>query len=162
MMRQTKAPFGFAQDKFRANLAKLIFRKIFPGILFLLLFSSSVWAQTRTITGTVADETGEAMPFVTIGAVGATVGTVTDMNGRFSLTIPQGTQVIRVSFIGFKTQDVTLTAAVNYTIRMESEVAMLEQVVIVGNVERNRESFTGAFSTVSGSELKQMGSQNSV
>jgi TonB-linked SusC/RagA family outer membrane protein len=121
-----------------------------------------VWAQTRTITGTVADETGEAMPFVTVGAVGATVGTVTDINGRFSLTIPQGTQAIRVSFIGFKTQDVTLTAAVNYTIRMESEVAMLEQVVIVGNVERNRESFTGAFSTVSGSELKQMGSQNLV
>ena len=141
---------------------KQICRNAFLGLFCLLLFSNSVQAQTRTITGTVTDENREPLPFVTIAAVGATTGTSTDMNGRFSLTIPVGTETIQASFVGFRTQQVTLTGATSYTIRLESTIAQLEQVVIVGTMERNVETFTGSFNTVSGNELRQMGSQNLV
>ncbi|MCL2413328.1 MAG: SusC/RagA family TonB-linked outer membrane protein, partial [Bacteroidales bacterium] len=118
--------------------------------------------QTRTITGIVTDEFREPLPFVTVSIPGTTVGTVADINGRFSITVPAGTRELQASFMGFNTATITLTAATNYTVRMETTATQLEQVVIVGTVERSVESFTGSFSTVSGNELRQMGSQNLV
>jgi TonB-linked SusC/RagA family outer membrane protein len=143
--------------------------KIFTGIpkwplyLFaLLLLSSSVYAQNRTVTGVVTDENRDPLPFVTVAAVGATTGTVTDMNGRFSITVPTTTQELRASFVGFKTQTITLGAATSYTVVLESTATQLEQVVIVGSMERAAESFTGSFNTVGGGELRRLGSQNLV
>jgi TonB-linked SusC/RagA family outer membrane protein len=138
-------------------------KKLSICLLFFLLLGGGVGvAQTRTVTGTIVDDRGERLPFVTVAAVGSTTGTVTDMDGRFSLTIPQETKEIAVSYIGFKRQRVTLGSGTVYNITMESEVEQLQQVVIVGNIERKKESFTGAFNTVGGGELRQMGSQNLV
>jgi len=130
--------------------------------LFFVVGIIAVQAQTRTVTGLVTDEFREPLPFVTISIPGATTGTLTDMNGRFSITVPTETSEIQASFVGFATQRITLTAATNYTVRLVSEVTQLEQVVIVGNVERNVESFTGSFNTVTGDQLRQMGTQNLV
>jgi TonB-linked SusC/RagA family outer membrane protein len=138
-------------------------KKLKTCLLFFLLLSGGVLAaQTRTITGTIIDERGELLPFVGISVPGSTIGAATDINGRFSLTIPQETKEIEVSFIGFKKQRIVLGTNTNYDIRMESDAQLLQQVVIVGNIERSKESFTGAFNTVGGGELKQMGNQNLV
>ncbi|MCL2416454.1 MAG: SusC/RagA family TonB-linked outer membrane protein [Bacteroidales bacterium] len=122
----------------------------------------TVSTQTRTITGIVTNEFREPLPFVTVSIPGTTTGAVADMNGRFSITVPGGTRELQASFIGFRTATVALTAATNYTIVLESEAVTLDQVVIVGTVERNVESFTGSFNVVSGNELRQMGSMNLV
>ena len=119
-------------------------------------------AQARTITGLVRDEFREPLPFVTIAIPGTTTGTLTDINGRFSIAVPEGTRELQASFMGFRTSTIALTAATNYTITLENEAVTLDQIVIVGTVERNVESFTGSFSTVSGNELRQMGSMNLV
>ncbi len=132
-------------------------------VLGLLLFSSAVMAQNRTITGTVVDDKGETVPFASVYVTGNTsIGTQTDMNGRFSLSVPQTAKSVDVTFIGYKKQTVTLGEGSRYDITLESESVALQTVVVVGNMERNKESFTGAFTTVSGGELKQMGSMNVV
>jgi len=116
--------------------------------------------QTRTITGVVVDEFSEPLPFVTVAIPGTTTGTVTGIDGRFSITIPQATQELHASFVGFRTTSIPLTATANYTIVLEPEALTLDQVVIVGTFERDAESFTGSFNTVTGAELRQIGSQN--
>jgi hypothetical protein len=100
------------------------------------------------------------MPFVTVAIPGTTVGTVTDMDGRFSIAVPAGTTELQASFVGFRTTTVALTAAATINIVMESEALTLEQVVIVGSFEREAESFTGSFTTVTSDELRQVGSAN--
>ena len=106
------------------------------------------------------DESREPLPFVTVAIQGTATGTVTDMNGRFSITVPEETRELQVSFIGFRTAMITLTASATYTIVLESEAVTLEQVVIVGMLEREAESFTGSFTTVQIDELRQVGSAN--
>jgi TonB-linked SusC/RagA family outer membrane protein len=128
----------------------------------LLLMSSSVHAQTRTVTGTIIDENGERMPLVTVAVPGYTTGATTDFDGRFSLSVPQGTPAIQISFIGYKTQTVALTTATNYDIRLEPAIAQLATVEITGGVSREKESFTGSFTTVQIDELRQVGSSNIV
>jgi len=118
--------------------------------------------QARTITGTIIDEFREPMPFVTVAIPGTTVGTVTDFDGRFSIAVPPGTMELQASFVGFRTQTVALTAATTISIVLESEALTLEQVVIVGSFEREAESFTGSFTTVTSDELRQVGSVNVV
>lgn len=129
-------------------------------LLFLFIGMVGVFAQTRTITGTITDEFREPLPFVSVAIPGTAVGTVTDMNGRFSITIPEGTTELQASFIGFTTYRIILTTATNYIIVLESDAITLEQVVIMGDFEREAESFTGSFTTVTSDELRQVGSQN--
>ena len=117
-------------------------------------------AQPRTITGTIIDEFRDPMPFVTVSIPGTTVGTVTDIDGRFSIAVPSGTTELQASFIGFRTTTVELGTATTISIAMESEALTLDQVVIVGSLEREAESFTGSFTTVTADELRQVGSAN--
>jgi len=117
-------------------------------------------AQPRTITGTIIDEFRDPMPFVTVSIPGTTVGTVTDFDGRFSIAVPPGTTELQASFIGFRTTTVALGTATTISIAMESEALTLDQVVIVGSFEREAESFTGSFTTVTADELRQVGSAN--
>ncbi|MDR2907927.1 MAG: carboxypeptidase-like regulatory domain-containing protein, partial [Bacteroidales bacterium] len=131
-------------------------------LFFLVLSGFGLMAQNRTITGTVIDDKKEPLPFANVYVLGSTSGTTTDMDGKFSLTIPADTKVIEAYFIGFKKKQITLTESTKYDIVLESEAVALEAVVVVGNMERKKESFTGSFTSVSGNELKQMGSQNVV
>ncbi len=129
----------------------------------LLLLSNSAFAQARTISGTVIDDKGETVPFAAVFVTGTTSGVQTDMQGKFSFTVPASAKSITVRFIGYKEKIIDLNSKINnYDIRIESELTALSEVVVVGNMARKKESFTGSYTTVSGNELRQMGSQNIV
>ena len=81
-------------------------------VLFLsafLLLSNLMFAQQKTISGTVADSKGEPIIGATILAKGTTSGTITDLDGKFTLSVPSSTRVLVVSYVGMKTQDVALS-----------------------------------------------------
>jgi len=63
-----------------------------------------VFAQNRSITGTVTDNTGSPMPGVTVVVKGTTLGTVTDTEGKFVLSVPATSQILLFSFVGFEPQ----------------------------------------------------------
>ncbi|MCY1723494.1 TonB-dependent receptor [Prolixibacteraceae bacterium Z1-6] len=116
--------------------------------------------QEKTITGNVTDGKGLPMPGVTVLVKGTTTGTVTDVNGNFSLEIPSTAEIIQFSFVGMKTKDVTLGEINSFNIVLEEETTGLDEVVVVGYGSQKKESVTGAVSSVDTDVLKQSSSPN--
>jgi TonB-linked SusC/RagA family outer membrane protein len=98
----------------------------------LLALLGSVFAQERTITGTVSSaDDGSPLPGVNILVAGTTnVGTVSDVSGKYTIKLPSGYQAIEFSYIGMKSQTVTIGASNIIDVAMETSAAMLEEVVV--------------------------------
>jgi len=114
-----------------------------------LIFSSTAIAQTKTITGNVKDTKGDTVPGVAISVKGTpTKGTTTDGNGKFSLAGVDSKTVLRVSSIGFETQEVNVGNKSVVEITLAENAASLEEVVVVGYGVQKKVNMTGAVSTV--------------
>ena len=126
----------------------------------------STRVANREVRGKVIDEKKQPIPGVSVRLGGTSMGTATDVDGKFKLLIPADTATLVVSFIGMKTEVVKiprLKAGVEQkelTIVLREEDVKLEDVVVTGIFTRKKESFTGSASTYSAAELKTMGTQN--
>ena len=124
-------------------------------ILLLFLFVGITWAQSFQSGGRIISaEDGEPIVGAAIQAVGTDLGTVSDVNGRFTLSgIPGTAKTLRVSYIGMKTQDVEVGQ--NLIIRMESSDEVLDEVVVIAYGTAKRESLTGAVSVVDSKKMEE-------
>jgi predicted amidohydrolase len=114
--------------------------------------------QQYNVTGTVTDATtGEALPGVTVVIKGTNTGTNTDVNGKFALRIPDRTAVLSFSFIGYTTQEITITQGTDIKVLMVTELKQIEEVVVVGYGTQKKESIVGAITQVNSSTLVQSG-----
>lgn len=114
-----------------------------------------------TYKGSVIDEDDQPIPGVSIIVKGKpSLGTTTDLNGEFTLTIPEDKHILVFSCIGMKTQELRITNNKRLTVRLETDAVLLEDAVVTGMYTRKSESFTGSVSTYKGSELKMVGNQN--
>lgn len=114
--------------------------------------------QENTIKGTVKDaSTGEVLVGVTIVLKGTTMGQITDINGKFSLTVPAGPSTLAISYIGYKSMEVVANAGQDITIALETELTQLEEVVIVGYGSQKKESVVGAISQTNATILERRG-----
>ena len=120
---------------------------------FLLAFAVSVSAQVQ-VQGTVVDEFGDPVTGATIQVQGVLQGATTDLEGNFTLSAPAGGTLV-VSFIGYVTQTVPVSANVGI-IRLEPDIALLDEVVVTGFTQVRRSSFTGAATTVSTTGLENV------
>ncbi len=111
-------------------------------------------AQTTQVTGTVIDDTGETVIGASVVAKGTTVGTVTDLDGKFSLNVPSGTKTIVISLIGYKPKEVA--AGTNLRITMESDSKLIDEVVVTGYGNVRKASFTGSAAVLSASSLEDV------
>ncbi|MDO6438975.1 TonB-dependent receptor [Cyclobacterium sp. 1_MG-2023] len=105
-----------------------------------------------TITGTVTDENGEPIPGATISLPGTTIGTATDLDGKYSLTVPEESELV-FSFIGFESQRVMIGDRSIIDVTLVEATSSLDEVVVVGFGTQKRANVTGAVSTVSGEDL---------
>ncbi len=114
------------------------------------------------IQGTIHDESGEVLPGVTVLIKGTTLGTATDMNGKYQLTLPGNVQnpVLLFSFIGMKTQEITYNGQETLNITMTQEANEMNEVVVTGIFKKAKESYTGAVTTVTQKEMKMFKGQN--
>jgi TonB-linked SusC/RagA family outer membrane protein len=110
--------------------------------------------QQKTVTGVVTDQEGQPLPGVTVVVKGTTTGTVTDNDGGFSLRIPNDAEILQFSFVGMKTQDVSVAGKTTFTVSMEEETIGLEEVVAVGYGSMKRSDITGSISSVNMESLK--------
>jgi TonB-linked SusC/RagA family outer membrane protein len=126
-------------------------------ILFLIVFVgiNSLMAQTKTITGTVtSSEDGNSVPGVSIVVKGTTIGTITDENGKYSLSVPSDAVNLLYSFIGMVTQDVVIDGRSVINIAMESETLDLDEVVVTGfGIKREKRAVTYQTQKVTADEL---------
>lgn len=111
--------------------------------------------QSSIVKGVVKDASGEPLMGVNVLVKGTTLGTVTDMDGKFSLQAPAGSTLV-VSYIGFKSQEVKIkgTTPLKITLRDDSEA--LSEVVVVGYGVQKKSDVTGSLSSVKGDELSRL------
>ncbi|WP_215224764.1 SusC/RagA family TonB-linked outer membrane protein [Echinicola shivajiensis] len=116
-----------------------------------------------TVTGTILDEFGEPMIGVAILEKGTGKGTVTDIDGKFSIDVDENSSLL-VRFIGYKTQEINVADSNSSSIEitLEPDVANLEEVVVVGFGEQTKQTLTGAVGTVKGEDLQRVGSVNTI
>ncbi len=104
-------------------------------------------SQKQQVSGTVIDETGEAMLGVSVIEVGTKTGVATDLDGNFTLNVPQGAK-LQFSYIGYKTQTITATGQSHIEVKMEPDNNVLDDVVVVGYGTVKKRDLTGAVSSV--------------
>ena len=127
---------------------------------------NSTRVENREVRGKVVDEKKLPIPGVSVRLGGTSMGTATDVDGKFKLLVPADTATLVVSFIGMKTEVVKIPRLKageeqkELTIVLREEDVKLEDVVVTGIFTRKKESFTGSASTYSAAELKTMGTQN--
>lgn len=109
------------------------------------------------VSGQVKDEKGETLPGVNVLEKGTSNGTTTDSEGKFTLAVADQNSVIVFSFIGYKTQEVTVGNITNLSIALAPDVAVLEEVVVVGYGTQKKESVVGSIAQVGEERLKQTG-----
>ena len=108
--------------------------------------------QANPVRGTIIDRSGETLIGVSVSIKGATTGTITDIDGRFLIDASKGS-VLRVSYLGYITQEITIGDNRDLRIVLEENTQELETVVVVGFGTQKKESITGAISAISGDEL---------
>ena len=123
------------------------------GILWLSAFSLVYAQQTKTVTGVVYDQTNATLPGATIMVKGTTSGTTTDIEGKFTLQVPQSATTLVVSFIGMVSQEVAITNE-PLKITLVTLATDLDQVVVVGYGVQKKSLVTGAISSVKAADLK--------
>ena len=117
--------------------------------------------EERKITGIAKDEDGLPLPGVTVLIKGTTVGTATDVDGAFTLRVPDMPDLTLVfSFVGMETKEVKVGDQTNLNVVMALSQESLDEVVVTGIFERKAESFTGASVSMSQEDLKSVGNQN--
>lgn len=112
--------------------------------------------QQRKVTGVVKDPGGVPVPGVSVVVMGTTVGTVTGMNGDFTLDVLPGSTLV-FSFVGMKKQEITIGSRLNLTVVLEEETIGLEEIVAVGYGTQKKESIVGSIAQTTEEELKRSG-----
>ncbi|MGC6429563.1 MAG: SusC/RagA family TonB-linked outer membrane protein [Jejuia sp.] len=127
----------------------------FSGFLTLLLaFVVHIsFAQEKTISGTVSDQTGLPLPGTTVLVKGTTNGTSTDFDGKYSIKASQGS-ILVFSFVGYTTKQVTVGTSSTINMTMSEDAAALDEVVVVAYGTTTKEAFTGSAAVVQSESLE--------
>ena len=130
-------------------------------ILFLLLFTMCClhMVAQQQIKGRVMDGTlNEPLIGASIQVPGTTIGTVADLEGNFSFTLPEGKFLIQVSMIGYKTQVVNVKGKTEVEVTLHDDAEVMEEVVVIGYGTMKKRDLSGAVSQIKNEELKAGGS----
>jgi TonB-linked SusC/RagA family outer membrane protein len=106
------------------------------------------------ISGTITDENGDPLPGASVFVKGTSQGTVTDIQGKFRLSVPDN-GVISISFIGYITQDISVSGRTVINVQLAVDAEMLQEVVVVGYGTQNRRDLTGAVGSISSVEISR-------
>ena len=121
----------------------------------LLLTSSSAWAQ-REVTGTILGEDNQGLPGVNVLVKETSVGTVTDVEGNYRLSVPNGAEILVFSSVGYQTQEVPINNRSTVDLTLSPDVTSLTEVVVVGYGTQEKKDLTSAISTISSKEVERM------
>ncbi|WP_426293145.1 SusC/RagA family TonB-linked outer membrane protein [Dyadobacter endophyticus] len=127
-------------------------------LLFLTIFSAI--AQDRRVTGVVSDPAGTGIPGATILIKGTQIGSNTDADGRFAVNVRSDKDVLVISFVGYKTREIIVGNQSVIDVKMEDDVAALEEVVVTGYTTDKRRETSGSVALVKAKDLTAVPSGN--
>ena len=126
------------------------------SFLILILATTSLYAQTKTITGTVKDDKGNGLPGASVIEKTSKAGTKTDVNGKFSLSVPATAKTITISFIGMDTKEISIAKSNTIDIALHPLASSLGDVVVIGYGAERRSRIATAISSVSEKDIKNI------
>jgi TonB-linked SusC/RagA family outer membrane protein len=112
--------------------------------------------QQLTITGTVKDENGNPLIGATVQIVGTTIGTLTNVDGNFSIEVPDEDAILMFSYVGYVAQQVAVAGMTTIDVVLSSTLESLEEIIVVGYSTQKRASITGAVSVVKGDAVAKI------
>jgi TonB-linked SusC/RagA family outer membrane protein len=135
-------------------------RRIALFFLSMVLSSSILFAQEKTITGKVTAEGEGPLPGVNVTVQGTTTGAITDLNGGYSIKVPGTAAVLVYSSIGYTTKQVVVGTQTVIDMVLQSDVTALSEVVVTGYTSQRRKDLTGSVGTVESAKLTAVPTTN--
>lgn len=129
-------------------------RKLSVFLSLLLCVCCSLSAQIK-ITGTVTDETNEGVIGASVLVKGSKTGTITDIDGKYSIEVPNKKAVLIFSFIGYATQEIAVAGKETVNVVMKEDGVMLNEVVAIGYGTMKKEDLTGSVAKVNMDDLNK-------
>ena len=130
--------------------------KQFILIFFLVFCGTNLWSQKREIKGVVKDQENQEMPFVGVKIQGTNVGTKTNLQGEFSISVPESKAVLEFGFIGYESLQLELGEESFVEVILKKIIKDLDEVVVVGYGTSRKKELTGATSKVKGEDLEKL------
>lgn len=142
-----------------------VFVSFFGGKLAAVELTSQISTQssqqnTRKLTGVVVDERGETIPGASVVVKGSGIGTVTNIDGVFTLQIPDNASTIIVTYIGYTTKNVEIGRQSSIKVTLTESSVGLDEVVVVGYGAQKKQSVVGAITQVKGEDLQRSSVSN--
>lgn len=132
-------------------------KTIFIILLLLSVVSLKVDAQQRVITGTITSGTDKApIPGANVQIKGTTVGSITDLDGNFTINVSSESSVLVFSYIGYVTQEITVGSKSRIDVQLLEDIKQLGEVVIVGYGEQDRKTLTSSIASVSSKDIENL------
>jgi TonB-linked SusC/RagA family outer membrane protein len=132
-------------------------KKVILLLLFSVVFVVSALAQQRTITGTVTDEnTGEPLQGVAVVVQGTTIGVSTDIDGEYTIRVPQARNILVFSFVGFVSVNETIGDRGVINVQMSADLQLLDEVVVVGYGTLSRRQLSSSIGSVSSRDIEDV------
>jgi TonB-linked SusC/RagA family outer membrane protein len=122
------------------------------SLLFLVFFALQVEAAQR-VTGQVTDETGVGMPGVNVTQKGTTNGAITDVDGKFSLSVDNSKSILVFSFVGYIAQEVVVGSQSVINVSIQPDAGTLDEIIVVGYGTQKKVTITGAVSAIKGADI---------
>ncbi len=124
-------------------------------LIYLLLFSVFAFSQQIKVTGTIKDNSGYPLPGVNIVEDGTQNGVTSDFDGKFSISANKGS-ILTFTYVGFKTQTITVDKSVNLDLVLTDDVAKLDEIVAIGYGSQTKKEVTGAVSVISAKTIEDL------
>lgn len=139
------------------------YRSILLSLYFTCWLTTIALAQNRVVTGTVKDPAGNGMPGVTVQLKGSTSGTVSDGNGKYSISVDSENSVLVFSFIGFATQEMTVGSQSVIDVSLAEDTKQLSEVVVTAlGISKESKSLGYAVTKVDGNSITQARETNMI
>ena len=137
-------------------MRKKVLCRVLILFVWVLAQTSPVFAQTKTISGIISDENRLPLPGASIRTKGGKTQAVSDLNGRFTLVVPQGANSIEVSYVGMKPVTVSIDGKETILVTLNVADSKLNEVVVIGYGTARRSDVSSAVSSVKAKDLKDL------
>lgn len=132
-------------------------KKVLLGFALSFLTIVSVLAQTKTITGRVtSSEEPEGVPGASVVVKGTTQGTVTNLDGTYSISVPSDASTLVFSFVGYLTKEVTIGSSTTINVQLDADVKLLSEIVVTGYGTQERREITGSVASINNTSIENL------
>lgn len=142
-------------NNYKHEVRKSSITKVLLFLASLFIWSVAFAQNGIQVSGTVQDEMGP-LPGVSVAIKGTTTGTLTDLDGKFAISVPNEKTVLTFTYIGYLTKDITVGTNRTFDVTMETKDNSLDEVVVIGYGTVRKKDLTGATSSLKGSEITQV------